>query len=188
MKNDTENGELQAGQPRANPTEIAWLAGIVDGEGSINARWIRGSAPKGQYNHVACRVQICNTDMKIMDECQRIVQLICHKKHSIRDMRMTYQAQARNRCFAMEIAAQRLVWILLETLTPYLIGNKKDQANAVIQFCKSRASNRHMGSGYSVSEWDLPNEIRRVRKIGMSGLAGGVTTERVAPHGESVCA
>lgn len=185
MKNDTENGETQNGQHRANPLEVAWLAGIVDGEGSINARWIKGRDKS--YKHVGCRVQICNTDMRIMNECQRVIQLICHKKHSIRDMRMTYQAQARNRCFALEVASQRLVWILLEALLPHLRGNKKSQALAVIHFCESRKLDAHRGSGYTRDEWDLPNQLRRIRKCGMSGLAGGVQTERVAPLTEAQC-
>lgn len=186
MHNDTENGETQNGQRRANPLELAWLAGIVDGEGSINARWI--NIIDGKHRNVACRIQICNTDMAIMAEVARISQLVCHQKHSIREMRMTYQAQARHRCFVIEIAKQRLVWILLETLLPHLRGNKKLQAQAVIQFCKSRQLTRHHGFGYTPSEWKLPAMLRQLREAGTSGLAGGVQTERVAPQAEEQCA
>ena len=73
MKNFSEFGESQeqeiaTGQPRAKETDVAWLAGVFDGEGSLS---IAHGGHGGQSLHP--RMQISNCSMSLMLKAQRII-------------------------------------------------------------------------------------------------------------------
>ena len=56
---------------------FGWLAGIIDGEGTITFQTYK------HHNHIRITPFICivNTDMKIINECNRILEMIGVAKH-----------------------------------------------------------------------------------------------------------
>lgn len=95
---------------RTAPTELAYIAGLLDGEGCIgaqNSRW---------------NVSITNTYRPVIDWLLRLG----GKDH----VRQRYSA-AHNPCWSWRVHAQQDVLALLEALVPFMII-KRDLAERVI--------------------------------------------------------
>jgi len=81
--------------PKATKAELAWLGGIIDGEGHI-----RVHKDRSRPNYHVVRFQITNTDVGILKECYRILNKLdifyyVHKTHK--------SAPNKKDCYAIEI-------------------------------------------------------------------------------------
>lgn len=120
-------------------TDIAWLAGIVDGEGSI----IMGFEKKRSlYNPF---VAIGNTDKGILAESFAIMTLLgCHV--TLSEMKVDRLGRfGRKRCWKLVVAGLDSLIPLLEVLIPHMASYKKVRAEAVLEFCKLRLAKRRCG-------------------------------------------
>jgi len=107
------------------PTEnLAYLAGIIDGEGCITL-WL-----KRQSGRHLCRVSITNKDEGILSACREILRNIniffCEYPHSTKG------------CFIIEINRALEAKKLLELLMPYMKSYKnKKKAIDFIQYIEA---------------------------------------------------
>ena len=127
--------------PQAKVSEIekAWLAGIIDGEGSIRIDYPR------KEGSCSPRVVVTNNDWaiieKVADICQR---LDCNPHISQRKGKRSWTKDVL-------ILGMTKILILLPAIMPYLTGKKEKQALIMYRFCSSR-------KGMDVNS--LPNRSR----------------------------
>ena len=114
-------------------TDLAWLAGIIDGEGNISliCRKSRG----GIYRPF---IVITNTDIRILEKCQNI-------GHQLGINFYIYKRQIKDRQkhkLAYNALTQKMGHVvkLIPYLLPYLIA-KKDQAQILLEFSLYRLEN-----------------------------------------------
>ena len=120
----------------------AWLAGIIDGEGSLEATWCTRKniskktgeclITKGFY----CRIRIDNTDPRMIEKAS-----IIYKENNIGFYYCTYKDNRPNRRWAISITVQgkgNCKKVLLGIL-PY-IYNKRDQVNKFLELIEYRSS------------------------------------------------
>lgn len=110
--------------------ETAWLAGMIDGEGSIGLY---------DYGREGRRVQIqmANSEKKLVDRFREVIgcgtsvyRTNIHKSHKGRKPMYQYSLKGSNRCY----------WVLKQVI-PFLIA-KKDKASAIINELEERPFGR----------------------------------------------
>ncbi len=111
-------------------TDWAWLAGFVDGEGSIYLR-LEGRKRVKPYHHL--RIQITNTRKDVLE-------LIAFKFGGHVNTQGRIPNAGRKPVYRWNAAAKQAE-IILKNLYPYLIL-KKDQAEIGIEFLKTKMRNR----------------------------------------------
>lgn len=170
-----------------NTTELAWLAGFIDGEGYLGLRIHAGANGKlngGHYPTIRPEFHIVNTEQVMIEKAVAIatkldVHLYVRKSQNGAGpyKKHIYKCQTKgiNRCTR-----------LLEPLLPYLTGSKLIRATLIVEFCKSRQTGvtykNPVGNGsgrvkpYTKREfeiWELIQPHMR-RGVGFSETTRGV--------------
>ena len=121
----------------------AWLAGILDGEGTVAVSRSTGRKKEGYRFDVHYRavVQIANTDIRLIQRACDVIESITSKRpkpHSVK----RYEANQKPG-WAIHITTSWEMHLLLPAVLPWLI-TKQEQAEIVLSFSK-----RHTKSGFS---------------------------------------
>lgn len=140
--------------------EASWLAGVIDGEGSI------GLYDYGREGKRVC-IQISNTSKKFVDEMRRVIgcgsqvnRAKWHKSHMGRKQMYLYCLKGSNRCY----------WVLKQIL-PYLIIKKGKALNIIKEleekpfgrWANATPKNRALNSARLKVEWGNPKiRLRRI--------------------------
>jgi len=146
-----------------NKWEAAWLAGVIDGEGSIG---IYDYGKEGRR----ILIQLSNTDKKFIEEARRIIgcgsQIIrtrWHKSHKGRKQMYSFSLKGSGRCY----------WVLKQII-PFLII-KRSKAFKIIhelenkpfgRWANATPEYRKMHSERLKKQWRDP-ELRQKRINGM---------------------
>ena len=118
--------------------DLAWLAGILDGEGALSA----AVTPKHKRSYLDVKVRVYNTDVRMIRKIARIyTEIGVVFFYNLNKRRKAHYKDQLGIC----VATQGSCLKLLEAVKPYL-SNKQDVAQAiidVISFVKSlpRAGN-----------------------------------------------
>src|SRR5258706_11247130 len=113
--------------------QLAWLAGIIDGEGTI-----------GIYNrnktktHRVVNLTIVNSDEVILSKAKEI-----YEQYNIFASKYTHNNKnpvgfiARKPCYVLTVRRWDDFQKMIQLLIPYLIGNKKQVAEEALEYMKS---------------------------------------------------
>lgn len=159
-KRQEDNAELTL-------TDISWLAGIIDGEGSI-------SMFRDKKGKNTVMVNITNSDLLLLNKCKKIVSIILNKEIKIYTKNCyVYQVvKPKKQVYTIEIRHFKNLSSLLRLLLPYLTSKKQKAEMAIVY---------------------LDVRMKEIEKYGMNKKASletnrlfdncrrGVTTEREAP-------
>lgn len=107
---------------------LAWLAGILDGEGTIGHYTTKAGA-------LIFNVAIVNTDLRILDEVSSIYEELgiphsTHLKNSVSESSF----KPRKPCYYLYVRQRGEMRRLLELVVPYLRGEKQQRAMECIEF------------------------------------------------------
>lgn len=166
----------RTGQSRANPLDVAWLAGIVDGEGCLQ---IQPNRDRNGFMHIRVCVKIANTSRKMMDKVSRIIEEIAFKRYQLSETINTKGKQSK--FFNVNITKQSAVLAVLEAILPHLTV-KEEQAAVVIEYCRSRKAHRHTNDGFTEFEMAADNILKHLkREVFEYVTEGGVERKHDAP-------
>ena len=114
-------------------TDLAWLAGIWEGEGSI----LLYSRPVNDKRiQISPLVTMTNTDVSIVNECRKIIdQMGCN--FSWREYKPKGKDSYKT-CYKISSAHAGNIQIFLKCLMPYLKGEKKHKAETLLAFVSRR--------------------------------------------------
>ena len=129
-------------------TDIAWLAGIVDGEGTIGVHRSNAKAYKHPYLRPA--LQIANTDLRILEKARSVLTAITGNPHNL--VVTNKGGDGCKRGYRIKVSTQHELMLVLPLLLPHLAG-KAEQASIALDFCK-RKSARIKRSWYEHKEQD----------------------------------
>lgn len=119
----------------AKDTDLAWLAGFLDGEGTIGISRTNAKACKTPY--LRPHLQAPNTDHRAIDEMVRIISEVTGKRPSVC---VSNKGDARwKRAWRVKVSTQWELLLLLPALLPHL-RLKKRQAELALEFCKRKAA------------------------------------------------
>lgn len=164
----------------ATPTEtrLAWLAGIIEGEGSITLN-VRRKQWKG-WNGIGIDlgIQIVNTDTYIIEECVAIIEgiigtapKIC-ERNAIPDRYTTDGTvwKQNRQMLSIHISKMAHIKLIIEKLLPYMIGEKKARARLIVKFINRRQSITDAGTKrgpkwYDGYDWSIVKEFYDIKGI-----------------------
>lgn len=145
--------------------DLGWLAGIVDGEGSITMLVSERPAKSGrkQSLRIQVRVIIGNADAGIISKVVRILDDLGIGKYvkSERPKPVSINGwSAYKQLTTVYVEGLERVRLLLTTLLPHLVGGKLERAVAALKFLNSRlayAEERKAAKNLSYTQEDVEN-------------------------------
>lgn len=118
-----------------NDTDIAWLAGIVDGEGcfSVKRPIVRKTYKAGRSTSYQVWLVVCNTSESMVRRMSEILKGLGVKHQPIR--RVWKGKKATRWQYWLHVARKHDLLRVTEALLPYLVA-KKDEAQVVAWFLR----------------------------------------------------
>lgn len=117
----------------ATSTDIAWLAGFLDGEGTIGLS--RQNSKNWPHPYLCPHLQAPNTDYRLIQRMVDIIEAILGKKVTV--CVSNKGGDGWKRAWRVKVKAQKDLVKLLPLLMPYLVG-KREQSQIVLDFCLRR--------------------------------------------------
>lgn len=118
-------------------TDLAWLAGIVEGEGSLSIKKARRGGKNGEVQYMQHSISIFNTDKIMMEKVEQIlIDLGIYFSKYVRQPRgiskLVIEGIVLNRCLEEKK--------LLEAILPYMFSIKKKKAIEYIAHFEKRVA------------------------------------------------
>jgi hypothetical protein len=129
--------------------DIAYIAGFIDGEGTITLNPVRGGKWWTPY------VGVINTDFNIIGFFAKIFGRQASLKKS--------KNLERNDAYGVEITSFREVYEFLQIIYPYL-RVKKEQAKLLLKYCKIRLA--RSWQPVNIQEKEIVEKIRELNRRG----------------------
>lgn len=144
---------------------LSWLAGILDGEGSISVQVY--TMPDGRVR-LTPFVAIANTDEGILSECCRIFAELGIIYRNCAKPLTEGEFKGKLPCRQLRVDGQKPVETLLRAVGPYLRSAKAKYAENVLKYLESRKANgfqrdekgRVRRCEYTRAEIDLISSVR----------------------------
>ena len=149
-------------QPQLTPTEWAYTAGIIDGEGSISI--LRVSKRKGLHYILQPVVSVTNTNESLLSWLGMKLDMRVDKRHRPQVIGQNHLKRVPAVCYVITVWGYR-VYNLLTSIEPHLIV-KKAQAQTVTAFLDSRRerSEALYNPPYIQEELDLWLKVRALNR------------------------
>ena len=153
----SEGGE----NPQATVVDLAYLAGLWDGEGYIG---INKNLRKGSYRHskfdLTAVMTLVNTDLNIINKCVQILdyhnisahlrfQDDGHPKHAVR--------------YNVTISKKSAMKRLLELLIPFLVG-KRSRAELMLRFINAGLQRAKLNHAFTDEEILLAEQLKELNR------------------------
>lgn len=158
-----------------NYLHVAWLAGAVDGEGTVSIGRFRSSMYRDGLCHRPL-LQLVNTDRRMLDHAASIIETVTGKRPKLYPLKR--YATCHRPAWSMQIWSGWELALILPSLLPHLI-TKREQAETVLEFCKrqlaQRGGARRTDDAFAADELDYA----RCRILNQRGNHGGPPVEEL---------
>lgn len=144
--------------------ELAWLAGIMDGEGTIGLNKVKKKTPKGYV--VSPRIAVANTDKLMIDKVCEIL-----KRYGIKHNVSTYKdknIKSAKLVYKLGICSFGNILSVCEKLLPFLVS-KREKALLVVEYIKMRLKvleSCGINDSYDGRELEYYDKFRKLNKVG----------------------
>jgi len=132
--------------------EKGFLIGFLEGEGNIGLHFM-----KNRSNQLVPEIGFTNTDLDLIKKIQNMVGGTLRKEKR--------RKEEWSDIYRLRIFGIKNILALLQILEPYLIS-KKDVAQEVIAFCKSRLETLGTNIGYSINDFEIYKKVKELNKRG----------------------
>lgn len=177
--------------PQATPSEaeIAWLAGIIEGEGSIAlSAWSRGAGNPSDRK-VGFNLKIYNTDALIIKKCVSILDRLnigLHLKE--REQKPMLRPDGNGHysspdpMLTITVSQFDAALALVRTIKPWLFGQKAARADLLQRYLTRRAEKFAAANGYKRlklddGDWALVREFSTLSRVKHQPALVGVLNE-----------
>lgn len=154
---DTSNEGEDNQQATLKDTELAWLAGFWDGEGTIS---LYNSPCKGR-NRIQQNMSVCNTHVPTMERVMRLLKTL-GVTYYVHDAGGNEKHKPRT---IVEIRRLVSVHTLALAIQPYLF-TKSEQCALLLRFVTRRVESDVKRMGYNDEDYYLYNALRQLNKKG----------------------
>lgn len=123
------------GNQQVTDAELGWLAGMIDGDGSVAIQRCHHNTPSGKRGYYSPRCQVANTDPAIIAAAVSILERL-GIGHYVTSATFGHHKQ----CLTVRVDRFESIERLLDTIGGYLCGEKKSRAILLLKFVRSRMS------------------------------------------------
>jgi len=161
----------QQGTP--TKVELAWLAGFIEGEGSLAlSAWNRLDNHASRNPKIAVSIKIYNTDAALISRCRDILKGIgvepYMKEREQKPMLKhdgSKQYKSVDPMLTLTVSKLSSAQKALTCLTPYLFGDKRIRAEIMLEYLDKRLSRQKENSGNFRNLRYQDDEIALVKKF-----------------------
>jgi hypothetical protein len=172
---------------QATPTEpeIAWLAGIIEGEGTLMMSLWQHNGPDRKPK-VGLQVKVYNSDAGIIRKAVSLLEMLAIGHH-LKEREMPPMAKPGGDgvyaptapMLTVTISKLDCVYRVLKAIRPWIFGEKSARADLMLAFLEKRFERTHASGEYQRRHYNA-DEIRIVYQFYKNGRRGDLTTvERV---------
>jgi hypothetical protein len=140
--------------------QIAWLAGLFDGEGSIG---IYDRIARGKYTTWSMRLTLTNTNVVMLDHTKALLDKLGlayyvqeNQKHGNENWRPRWQ---------MLFTGFSRCWFFLKLIRPHLVGKAKE-ADLALEFLDSRMNTPTASTPYSERDMEIIQLLKDAKRNG----------------------
>lgn len=127
-------------------TDLAWLAGAIEGDGSIGMGFHVFGNRRGQSFAAKPSIDFSNQDEGLILHVGILIEQICGKTPLFATaIKSGFKKNAP--VHRIRLAGMAEVLTVLEAISPYLIGDKSGRANLIMKFIRSRLADTHQAQG-----------------------------------------
>lgn len=166
------------GNQQVTDAETGWLAGMIDGEGSVAIQRCHHNSPSGRRGYYSARCQVVNTDPLIIEAVVDVL-----RRLGIGHYITSHLAKARTKTLhTVRVDKFESIERLLSIVEPHLRGEKQAKARLLLPFVRSRMAhgknvkgNKFLPIPYSPEEtamaerlwhWNLNDYTRGAVEVG----------------------
>jgi hypothetical protein len=126
----------------AKDTDIAWLAGAIEADGSVGMGFHKTKLKSREGFAVGPAITFTNQDALLIEAVEAIMFYVCGKRPQLRAVNTNYENGRYS--MALTMRGQPAVLALLLALVPYMRGEKGAKARLLISFINSRQSKKRV--------------------------------------------
>ena len=189
LRENHKDGTMDNQQERLD-VDLAWLAGIIEGEGWISLAIVGSLKPNGAKLPVfQPSIGICNTDFLIMDKVETIFKQLGFKyRYQKRPAKVGSDGISRKAKVEISVYAKQYVIKLSNLILPFIVGEKKNRINKLFEFYKIRESKPHAGRGstYGKEEYALYDSLYSYKGKTRSRILNDLTLSSLSKDEDKV--
>lgn len=178
-------------QQTLSDAELGWIAGILDGEGSILLFF--GVRRSGKLNNVSPQVIVGNTEQVMIETYARLVKQmgagvhISTREPKIGGIKATMNEATMHRYKRLHVANSvgfQRVRNVLRPVTPFLVTSKRQRAELILRFIDQRLARREVASAdgrgtysnapYDREDLELMVEVLKLQRSKHTSLIEGM--------------
>ena len=152
---------------------IAWLAGLIDGEGSIGMYAVKRKLKYGYGIAHIPQLQISNDDTTIINEAQEVIVGIIGTRYMACTTDCRVDRRNSHLHYRVFVPCRSSVIKVLSAIEPYLIG-KKSQAQILLQMLRTH---KH-GSRYTRAELEVIDILKGLKLVNKHPVSGNAVPMR----------
>lgn len=156
--------------------ELGWLAGIIEGEGSITMN-VRQKSWKG-WKGVGIDLTVCvsNTDGAILERVADLLERLTgcapyineFKKSPVYKADGTTYLNPKTSILNISVGRMASILIVLNAILPHMVGDKAARARLMIKFIERRMSRKgehtkHGSSWFDGYDWDTVAQFYKIK-------------------------
>ncbi len=183
-ESENQGDETMDNQQERLEKKIGWLTGIIEGEGWVSLTFIRTNQKNGKFtNTLQPQIGIANTDLLIIDEIKTIFDYLkINYRFSTRKATVGSDFISRKQRYEISCASKRDLKVLIPTIYPYMIGEKKERAQKLLKFFSIRDQRPTSGpnSKYGSEEFTIYKELYSYKGTSRSRILNDYTPEALS--------
>ena len=185
-----EDGTMDNQQERFE-LDLAWLAGIIEGEGWVSLAIVRSlQKNKKYYPAFLPNIGVVNTDEKLMSKVEEIfnnLKLVYRKQ--TRESYIGSDNISRKKKWELSVASRINVINLANAILPYMYGVKKERILKLFDFYKVRDTkpkNAGRKSTYGPEEYEIYKSLYSYKGKSRSKILNDYTLNTFEPKSEDI--
>ena len=142
-------------------SELAWLAGFIEGEGCFCM-----AKKSGRKNSIHCSFNVTNTDQLLIQKAKSITDKIIGNEVSI--VRHPVMKDCYKPIWRLWIENHDGLTKFIRAIFPFLVGEKKLQASIMLQFIERRMElrgNHYKAPRYTEEDWKFHDAMRAAKTV-----------------------
>mgnify|MGYP001560900035 CR=1 FL=1 len=138
--------ENRDNQQATSETDKAWLAGAIEGDGSISMGFQKSPRANNKEGFAAVpSISFCNQDSLLIERVVYLLKEMGQKNVYIREVKGNYENSRDT--MSVRLTGLRSVLNVLQAILPYLIGDKTAKTRLLISYLNSRLSRTRTEQG-----------------------------------------
>ena len=153
-------------QQEIHETDLAWLAGMIEADGSVGMGFQQTQGAKGKKLFATKpNIAFTNQDALLIEKVSSIIKTITNKNMFIREIKSGFDNG--NSSISLLLSGLEAVRDALLAIEPYMVGSKGAKARLLIKYLDSRLSRTRTGQGnppYDINELVIIKHFNDITK------------------------